>query len=146
MDPQALAEVAASQETKGVIGLLFFLVTRIAPIVLFIVAMFFHWTNEELKKRVSALEQKEQSNVAKRVVNHLATNVDALNSITRDLDKRFNYICSVTQRISESESQLTEKVEKMTASQLDTSLVALLNDGIVKELSKESESNPPPTV
>lgn len=145
MDPQALTQVVASQETKEAIGLLFFLVI-IVPIVLFVVGMFSYWAYEELKKRVSALEQKEQSNVAKRVVNHLATNVDALNSITRDLDKRFNYICSVTQRISESESQLTEKVEKMTASQLDTSLVALLNDGIVKELSKESESNPPPTV
>lgn len=57
MDPQALTQVAAGQQE--VTDLLFFLVTIIAPIVLFIVAMFFYWDNEELKKRVRVLEQKK---------------------------------------------------------------------------------------
>lgn len=144
MDPQALTQVAAGQQE--VTDLLFFLVTIIAPIVLFIVAMFFYWDNEELKKRVRVLEQKKDSNSQEVMFTHLLGEVHTLRRTTTDLDKRFNYICSVTQRISESESELTEKLGKMTASQLDTSLVALLNDGIVKELSKESESNPPPTV
>lgn len=143
MDPQALTQVAASQ--PEVIGLLFFLVI-IVPIVLFVVGMFSYWAYEELKERVHALEKKKDSDSQEVMFTHLLNEVHTLRRNIGDLDEKFGYISQVTQRISESESQLTEKVGKITASQLDTSLVALLNDGIVKELSKESESNPPPTV
>lgn len=141
MDPQALTEVAAGQQE--VTSLLFFLVTIIAPIVLFIVAMFFHWANEELKERVHALGKKKDSDSQEVMFTHLLNEVHTLRRNIGDLDEKFGYISQVTQRISESERELTETVGNMTASQLDTSLVALLNDGIVKELSKESESNPP---
>lgn len=87
-------------------------------------------------------KKKKDSDSQEVMFTHLLNEVHTLRRNIGDLDEKFGYISQVTQRISESESQLTEKVGKITASQLDTSLVALLNDGIVKELSKESESNP----
>ena len=76
---------------------------------------------------------------------HLAGKVSDLYRDSRDIEKRFQYICSVTDRLAQSESNLTQRVDKVFETQMDTSLIALLNDGLIKELSKEDTPNPPTT-
>ena len=49
------------------------------------------------------------------------------------------------ERIEKNRVELIEKINKAGQSKMDTSLIALLNDGLIKELSKEDKPNPPKT-
>jgi len=145
MDPQALAQVAATQQTNQ--GESF--AVLVIVVTLFIVPVILIMMGSEvakLKEHVRKLQQKEeQTNFLERKFDHLLGKVNNLDRDSSDLDKRFQYICSVTDRLARNESELAQRMDKVFETQMDTSLIALLNDGLIKELSKEDTPNPPTT-
>lgn len=118
------------------------------PIVIFIVGLIFYWSHQELKTKVAELESKNSSLLVLDTIkaNHLTGKVDEVRRQANDLEKRYEYLFGVVNRVAASESEMTQKIEAINHSQLDTSLVALLSDGIVKELTKEDVPPNQPTV
>lgn len=83
--------------------------------IIFAIVYSFYQSWRELKERVESLERERKGNST--------------------LEYRCDQLLS---RVSE----LTEKVDKVCSTQMDTSLIAVLNDGLIKELSKEDTPNP----
>lgn len=111
--------------------------------IIFAIVYSFYQSWRELKERVESLERERKGNSTLEYrCDQLLSRVNELNSYIIDINKRFNYICGVVNRIAHSESELTEKVDKVCSTQMDTSLIAVLNDGLIKELSKEDTPNP----
>lgn len=110
--------------------------------IIFAIVYSFYQSWRELKERVESLEKERKGgSTLEYKFDHLLSTVNQLSSYNIDIDKRFNYICGVVNRIAHNESALTEKVDKVCSTQMDTSLIAVLNDSLIKELSKEDTPN-----
>jgi len=115
--------------------------------ILFAIIYSFYQSWRELKERVETLEkERRRDSTLEYKFDHILSTVNQLSSYNINIEKRFQYISSVVNGLARSESALTEKVDKVCSTQMDTSLIAVLNDGLIKELSKElsKEDTPNP--
>lgn len=115
----------------------------IGSVIIFII-YFIRLAWKDLKDRVTELEGKNGL-VTKMDIWKLQEEVMYLRRGFESYQNSNRILMERMERMERNRVELIEKINKVDQSKMDTSLIALLNDGLIKELSKEDKPNPPKT-